>query len=88
MATDYPGGVFRLYPFKVHEILDYGVAAASAFMPEMTGIRPHSAEGKFFRIQGTGKQASRQLRSTMTARDRAGCDKANLGRDRIRVSHN
>ena len=22
--TDYPGGVFRLHPFKVHGILDYG----------------------------------------------------------------
>jgi uncharacterized membrane protein len=27
----------------------------SGFMPEMTGIRTHSAEGKFFRIQGTGE---------------------------------
>ena len=43
LMTDYPGGVFRLYPFKVHGVLDYGVAAASGFMPEMAGIRPHSA---------------------------------------------
>lgn len=57
LMTDYPGGVFRLYPFKVHGVLDYGVAAASGFMPEMAGIRPHSAEGKFFRIQGTGETA-------------------------------
>src|SRR5690348_9087293 len=54
LMTDYPGGVFRLYPFEVHGILDYGVAAASGFMPEITGIRPHTAEGKFFRVQGTG----------------------------------
>jgi hypothetical protein len=57
LMTDYPGGVFRLYPFKVHGILDYGVAAASGFMPEMTGIRPHTGEGKFFRAQGTGETA-------------------------------
>ena len=55
LMTDYPLGVFRLYPFKVHGRLDYGVAAASAFMPEMTGTRPHTPEGKFFRIQGTGE---------------------------------
>jgi hypothetical protein len=57
LMTDYPLGVFRLYSFKVHGMLDYGVAAASGFMPEMTGIRPHSAEGKFFRAQGTGETA-------------------------------
>lgn len=57
LMTDYPGGVFRLYPFKVHGILDYGVAAASGFMPEMTGLRPHTGEGKFFRVQGTGETA-------------------------------
>jgi hypothetical protein len=57
LMTDYPGGVFRLYPFKVHGILDYGVAAASGFMPEMTGLRPHTGEGKFFRVQATGETA-------------------------------
>jgi len=57
LMTDYPGGVFRLYPFKVHGILDYGVAAASGFMPEMAGIRPHTGEGKFFRAQGAGETA-------------------------------
>jgi hypothetical protein len=55
LMTDYPGGVFRVYPFKVHGILDYGVATASGFMPEMTGVRPHSPEGKFFRAQGAGE---------------------------------
>src|ERR1700741_4553291 len=28
LMTDYPLGVFRLYSFKVHGLLDYGVAAA------------------------------------------------------------
>jgi len=53
--TDYPLGVFRLYSFKVHGLLDYGVAAASGFMPEMTGTRPHRPVGKYFRIQGAGE---------------------------------
>ncbi|HEY4815917.1 MAG TPA: hypothetical protein VIH67_00705 [Candidatus Acidoferrum sp.] len=57
LMTDYPGGVFRVYPFKVHGILDYGVAAASSLMPEMTGVRPHTPEGKFFRAQGMGETA-------------------------------
>ena len=57
LMTDYPLGVFRLYSFKVHGILDYGVAAASGFMPEITGIRPQSREGKFFRAQGSGEAA-------------------------------
>src|SRR5437763_12727362 len=55
LMTDYPLGVFRLYSFKVHGLLDYGVAAASGFMPEMTGTRPDRAEGRYFRIQGAGE---------------------------------
>jgi hypothetical protein len=55
LMTDYPLGVFRLYPFKVHGILDYGVAAASGFMPDMLGIRRGSPETKFFRVQGTAE---------------------------------
>jgi hypothetical protein len=38
LMTDYPLGVFRLYPFKVHGILDYGVAAASAGLPALLDI--------------------------------------------------
>jgi len=53
--TDDSLGVFRLYSFKVHGLLDYGVAAASGLMPEMTFTRPHRAEGQYFRIQGAGE---------------------------------
>src|SRR5690242_13669166 len=35
LMTDYPLGVFRLYSFKTHGILDYGVAAGSALMPTL-----------------------------------------------------
>ena len=55
LMTDYPLGVFRLYPFNVHGILDYGAAAASGFMPDMLGVRQRSAEAKFFRAQGMGE---------------------------------
>ena len=54
LMTDYELGVFRLYSFKVHGMLDYGAAAASAAMPELLGIK-HTPEGKFFRIQGAGE---------------------------------
>jgi hypothetical protein len=55
LMTDYPLGVFRLYPFKVHGVLDYGVAAASGFMPDMMRMRKNSPEAKFFRAQGAGE---------------------------------
>jgi hypothetical protein len=55
LMTDYPLGVFRLYPFKAHGVLDYCVAAASGFMPEMLHMRKNSPEAKFFRAQGAGE---------------------------------
>jgi hypothetical protein len=54
LLTDYPLGVFRVYSFKAHGILDCGVAAASAAMPKMTGISD-SPEAKYFRIQGAAE---------------------------------
>jgi hypothetical protein len=38
LCTDYELGVFRLYDFKVHGMMDYGVAAASAAMPLLLGL--------------------------------------------------
>jgi len=38
VKTDYELGVFRLYSFKVHEMLDYGVAATSAAIPALLGF--------------------------------------------------
>jgi hypothetical protein len=55
LMTDYPLGVFRLYSFKVHGLLDYGVAAASGLMPKMTHTRSRRPEAKYFRIQGAGE---------------------------------
>ena len=54
LMTDYPLGVFRLYSFKKHGLLDYGVAGASAAMPKMIGGED-SAANTFFRVQGTGE---------------------------------
>ena len=54
LMTDYPLGVFRLYSFKVHGILDYGVAATSAALPALLGIKD-SPGAKYFRAQGAGE---------------------------------
>ncbi len=54
LCTDYPLGVFRVYSFKTHGILDYGVAAASAIMPELLRIQD-TPEAGYFRGQGGGE---------------------------------
>jgi hypothetical protein len=54
LMTDYPLGVFRRYSFRVHGALDYGVAAASAAMPQLLGIE-NMPEARFFKWQGTGE---------------------------------
>lgn len=54
LMTDYPLGVFRLYSFKVHGILDYGVAAMSTVMPSLLGFA-ELPEAAYFRAQGAGE---------------------------------
>lgn len=54
LMTDYEFGVFRVWNFKVHGILDYGVAATSAALPAMMGFT-HTPEADFFYIQGAGE---------------------------------
>lgn len=56
LMTDYELGVFRLYNFKVHGALDYGVAGASALMPKLLQLEG-SPEAKYFYIQGAGETA-------------------------------
>jgi hypothetical protein len=56
LATDYPGGIFRLYGFKVHGVLDYGLAAVTGFMPELLGIN-QTSEAKYFRLQASAETA-------------------------------
>jgi hypothetical protein len=55
LMTDYPLGVFRLYSFKVHGMLDYGVAATSAALPEMLRLPRTSAPARYFYGQGAGE---------------------------------
>jgi hypothetical protein len=55
LMTDYPLGVFRLYSFKVHGILDYGVAATSAALPEVLRLPRTSAPAQYFYGQGAGE---------------------------------
>lgn len=54
LMTDYELGVFRLYSFKVHGILDYGAAATSAAMPAMMGFSD-KRQAKYFYSQGGGE---------------------------------
>src|SRR5207237_10063100 len=54
LMTDYPLGVFRLYSFKVHGMLDYGLAATCAVLPNVLGIED-TAEAGYFRAQGAGE---------------------------------
>ncbi len=48
LMTDYELGVFRLWSFRVHGILDYGVAAASAIMPVLLDIDDSVAKNFFY----------------------------------------
>ncbi len=57
LMTDYPLGVFRLYSFKVHGALDYGVAGASAILPTVLGIMG-DPEAKYFWGQGGAETAT------------------------------
>ena len=52
LMTDYPLGVFRRYSFKVHGLVDYGIAAITSAMPEMVGNPRGAAPSRFFRVQG------------------------------------
>ena len=56
--TDYPGGVARIVSFPAHRKIDLGLAAITATMPELLGIR----EGRrFFLIQSGAITAAANL---------------------------
>ncbi len=44
LMTDYEYGVFRVWDFKVHGLLDYGVAAAAAMLPPILGTEDTAAK--------------------------------------------
>jgi hypothetical protein len=54
LMTDYEYGVFRVWSFRVHGILDYGVAATSAAFPALLGIE-ETPERSYFLGQGGGE---------------------------------
>lgn len=54
LMTDYEYGVFRVWSFKTHGVLDYGVAAASSMMPKLLDIE-EAGDAAFFYLQGGGE---------------------------------
>jgi hypothetical protein len=54
LMTDYDYGVFRVWNFKTHGILDYGVAATSAGFPKLLNIED-TPEAAYFYAQGGGE---------------------------------
>jgi hypothetical protein len=54
MMTDYEYGVFRVWSFKTHGLLDYGVAAASSAFPALLKLDDPAAKA-FFYAQGGGE---------------------------------
>jgi hypothetical protein len=83
LMTDYELGVFRLYSFRVHGILDYAAAASSAAMPAMLGFSNKPA-ASFFYTQGAGEAV---IAGISDYSDNSGAER--LGRrleDRARLS--
>ena len=56
LMTDYEYGVFRVWSFKTHGILDYGAAATSAAFPKLLDVEG-TPEAKYFYTQGGGETA-------------------------------
>lgn len=54
LMTDYELGAFRVWSFKVHGMLDYGVAATSAAIPALLGNDDPAATAYFYG-QGAGE---------------------------------
>jgi len=54
LLTDYPLGVFRLYSFRLHGAVDYGLATTSASVPRLLGIED-LPEAHFFKLQSTAE---------------------------------
>ena len=50
LATDYPGGVVKLLPFRKHEKIDRGLSALTATMPQLLGFR----HGRWFFLTQAG----------------------------------
>jgi len=60
MMTDYPGGVRKEIPYRIHADIDLGLAAMIATMPEFLAFKDDE-ERKFFLVQGALITAVHQL---------------------------
>lgn len=54
LLTDYPLGVFRVYSFRLHGAVDYGLATMSASLPRLLGIEDLPG-ARFFKLQSTAE---------------------------------
>jgi hypothetical protein len=54
LMTDYPLGVFRVYSFKMHGALDYGLVASCGVIPQLLHIE-NDREAIYFNLQGAGE---------------------------------
>ncbi len=64
LMTDYDYGVFRKWDFKMHGILDYGVAGMSALFPVVLGLDDAASKGYFY-----GQGGAETLTAGMTDYD-------------------
>jgi hypothetical protein len=60
LLTDYPGGMKKAIPFRIHGDIDLGLASMTAAMPEFLAFEDHD-EKRFFLAQGAMITAVRQL---------------------------
>src|ERR1700736_4768585 len=60
LITDYPGGVKKAIPFRIHGDIDLGLATMTAAMPEFLAFEDDH-EKKFFLAQGAMITAVREL---------------------------
>jgi hypothetical protein len=54
LLTDYPLGLFRVYSFRLHGAVDYGLATTSASVPRLLGIEGLPG-ARFFKLQSTAE---------------------------------
>jgi hypothetical protein len=60
LLTDYPGGMKKAIPFRIHGDIDLGLATMTAAMPEFLAFEDDH-EKKFFLAQGAMITAVREL---------------------------
>jgi hypothetical protein len=52
--TDYAGGVLRIYSFRAHGVVDYGIASATEMIPKLLEFAG-DPEARYFRVLGAGE---------------------------------